>query len=61
MEGRYPENAGAIFRVVHGKAADFCSCKICIPAIHGDRILKMQEQFSGLPTISRFLLTKLYG
>ena len=47
MDGRYPENAGAIFRVCFGWTANFCSCKIGIPAFHGGRILKMQEQFSG--------------
>ena len=49
MDGRYPENAGAIFRVCFGWTANFCSCKIGIPAFHVGRILKMQEQLSGSP------------
>ena len=47
MDGRYPENAGAIFRVCFGWTANFCSCKIGIPAFHGGRIPIMQEQLSA--------------
>ena len=57
MDGRYPENAGAIFRVCFGWTANFCSCKIGIPAFHGGRILKMQEQLSGYSWLAaKFLL-----
>ena len=57
MDGRYPKNAGAIFRVC-GMVAGFCSCKTCISAFPGGRILKMQEQFSVYVGWRRFFSRK---